>query len=169
MQIQDRRCIDIRDTPNPDEFRLTDFRSQETPEIGGIGEFLASDRGFTCRVCRRASGLALTFRDWSRTARPKCLAAPSCWERGVRSALVCYKLFPLFIDDTHLRADASPDFSGIVVWRRKRTDYLGPTIESGCGALNRYLLIPRRLIFESRVRPGSPSLAAAPAAPVIRP
>jgi len=32
------------------------------------------------------------------------------------------------------------------------------------GTLNRYLLIPRRLTFESRVRVGSPRLAAAPLA-----
>src|SRR6266481_9988840 len=32
-----------------------------------------------------------------------------------------------------------------------------------------YLLIVKRLIFESRVRDGSPSLAAAPAGPEIRP
>jgi len=38
-----------------------------------------------------------------------------------------------------------------------------------CGTLNRYLLIPRRLIFESRVRVGSPRLAAAPVGPEIRP
>jgi len=31
--------------------------------------------------------------------------------------------------------------------------------------LNRYLSIPRRLIFESRVEVGSPSLAAAPCGP----
>ena len=34
-----------------------------------------------------------------------------------------------------------------------------------CGTLNRNLLIPKRLIFESSVRVGSPSLAAAPAWP----
>src|SRR5258708_3684288 len=38
-----------------------------------------------------------------------------------------------------------------------------------CGTLNRYLLIPRRLIFESRVRVGSPRLAAAPVGPEMRP
>src|SRR4051812_17360613 len=35
--------------------------------------------------------------------------------------------------------------------------------------LNRYLLIPRRLILESRVEVGSPSLAAAPWGPDTRP
>src|SRR5258708_32924932 len=37
------------------------------------------------------------------------------------------------------------------------------------GSLNLYLFIFRRLIFESSVRDGSPSFAAAPAAPEIRP
>src|ERR1700752_3948248 len=37
------------------------------------------------------------------------------------------------------------------------------------GSLNLYLFIFRRLIFESRVRDGSPSFAAAPAVPEIRP
>src|SRR5258708_27882277 len=41
--------------------------------------------------------------------------------------------------------------------------------QSACGALNRYLLIFKRLIFDSRVCAGSPSLAAAPAGPEIRP
>src|SRR5258707_10596170 len=41
--------------------------------------------------------------------------------------------------------------------------------QSACGTLNRYLLIFNRLIFESRVRASSPSLAAAPAGPEIRP
>src|SRR5258708_12440430 len=41
--------------------------------------------------------------------------------------------------------------------------------QSACGTLNRYLLIFNRLIFESRVRPSSPSLPAAPARPQIRP
>ena len=41
--------------------------------------------------------------------------------------------------------------------------------QSPDGDLNRYLLIFRRLIFESSVRDGRPSLAAAPAAPEIRP
>lgn len=35
--------------------------------------------------------------------------------------------------------------------------------------LNRYLSIPKRLIFASRVESGTPSLAAAPAGPDIRP
>ena len=34
---------------------------------------------------------------------------------------------------------------------------------------NRYLSIPKRLIFASRVGSGTPSLAAAPAGPDIRP
>src|SRR6201998_4983092 len=37
------------------------------------------------------------------------------------------------------------------------------------GRLNLYLFIFRRLIFESSVRDGSPSFAAAPAVPEIRP
>ncbi len=37
------------------------------------------------------------------------------------------------------------------------------------GTLNRYLFIFKRLIFESRVRDGRPSFAAAPAVPEIRP
>src|SRR5437879_12035805 len=37
------------------------------------------------------------------------------------------------------------------------------------GSLNLYLFIFRRLIFESSVRDGSPSFAAAPAVPEIRP
>ena len=37
------------------------------------------------------------------------------------------------------------------------------------GTLNRYLLILKRLIFESSVRAGSPSLVAAPDGPEIRP
>src|SRR6266851_10340745 len=37
------------------------------------------------------------------------------------------------------------------------------------GHLNLYLFIFRRLIFESSVRVGSPSFAAAPAVPEIRP
>ena len=35
--------------------------------------------------------------------------------------------------------------------------------------LKRYLSIPRRLIFESSVRAGTPSLAAAPREPATRP
>jgi hypothetical protein len=35
--------------------------------------------------------------------------------------------------------------------------------------LNRYLSMPKRLIFASSVEPGMPSLAAAPVAPDIRP
>src|SRR5271168_905501 len=41
--------------------------------------------------------------------------------------------------------------------------------QSPGGALNRYLLIFKRLIFESRVFAGRPSFAAAPPAPEIRP
>src|SRR5260370_30774320 len=41
--------------------------------------------------------------------------------------------------------------------------------QSEVGNLNRYLLIFRRLILESRVRVGRPSLAAAPMGPEIRP
>ena len=41
--------------------------------------------------------------------------------------------------------------------------------QSPCGTLNRYLLIFKRLIFESRVFAGRPSLAAAPPGPEIRP
>src|ERR1700688_2854017 len=41
--------------------------------------------------------------------------------------------------------------------------------QSRGGTLNRYLLIFRRLIFESSVRDGRPSFAAAPPAPEIRP
>jgi len=37
------------------------------------------------------------------------------------------------------------------------------------GTLNRYLLILKRLIFESSVRAGSPSLVAAPEGPETRP
>jgi hypothetical protein len=37
------------------------------------------------------------------------------------------------------------------------------------GTLNRYLLILKRLIFESSVRAGSPSFVAAPDGPEIRP
>src|SRR5882757_5370004 len=37
------------------------------------------------------------------------------------------------------------------------------------GSLKRNLLIPRRLIFESSVRAGMPSFAAAPAGPETRP
>ncbi len=37
------------------------------------------------------------------------------------------------------------------------------------GTLNRYLLILKRLIFESSVRAGSPSFEAAPEGPEIRP
>src|ERR1700694_4956888 len=44
-----------------------------------------------------------------------------------------------------------------------------PRGDQDWGPLKRYILIPKRLIFESRVRAGSPSLAAAPAAPEIRP
>src|SRR5579862_7423839 len=41
--------------------------------------------------------------------------------------------------------------------------------QSEGGNLNRYLLIFKRLILESRVRDGSPSFAAAPIGPEIRP
>ena len=44
----------------------------------------------------------------------------------------------------------------------------GP-IQPARGTLNRYLLILKRLIFESRVRAGSPSFVAAPNGPEIRP
>ena len=37
------------------------------------------------------------------------------------------------------------------------------------GTLNRYLLILKRLIFESSVRAGSPSVLAAPEGPETRP
>jgi hypothetical protein len=43
------------------------------------------------------------------------------------------------------------------------------SIQLARGTLNRYLLILNRLIFESSVRAGRPSLAAAPDGPEIRP
>jgi hypothetical protein len=42
-------------------------------------------------------------------------------------------------------------------------------IQLARGTLNRYLLILKRLIFESSVRAGSPSFVAAPDRPEIRP
>jgi len=43
------------------------------------------------------------------------------------------------------------------------------SIQLARGTLNRYLLILKRLIFESSVRAGRPSLVAAPDCPEIRP
>jgi hypothetical protein len=43
------------------------------------------------------------------------------------------------------------------------------SVASSYRGLNRYLSIPNRLIFASRVESGMPSLAAAPAGPDIRP
>jgi hypothetical protein len=45
----------------------------------------------------------------------------------------------------------------------------GPRESAYLEDLNRYLSIPRRLIFESSVDVGTPSLAAAPAGPDTRP
>src|SRR5271163_3491701 len=63
--------------------------------------------------------------------------------------------------------DSGPEFSGIPVWGGNADVSAGD--QSPCGTLNRYLLIFRRLIFESRVFAGRPSFAAAPPDPEIRP
>src|SRR5260370_2532541 len=42
-------------------------------------------------------------------------------------------------------------------------------VQTVCGCLNRNLLIPRRLIFESSIRAGMPSFSAAPPGPETRP
>src|SRR5271163_911854 len=63
--------------------------------------------------------------------------------------------------------DSGPEFSGIPVWRGNAVVSAGD--QSPCGTLNRYLLIFKRLIFESRVFAGRLSLAAAPPGPEIRP
>jgi hypothetical protein len=57
-------------------------------------------------------------------------------------------------------------------YRGENANRLPRLLRSGqldCKALNRYSLIPKRLIFESKVRVGSPGLAAAPVGPEIRP
>src|SRR5271170_7511325 len=68
---------------------------------------------------------------------------------------------------TEVTVDSGPEFSGIPVWRGNAVVSAGD--QSPCGTLNRYLLIFKRLIFESRVFAGRPSFAAAPPAPEIRP
>jgi hypothetical protein len=50
-----------------------------------------------------------------------------------------------------------------------RSSKAAEPIQLASGTLNRYLLILKRLIFESRVRAGSPSFVAAPDGPEIRP
>src|SRR5580658_8356983 len=64
----------------------------------------------------------------------------------------------------------SPELEGIPVGSGKRGAWRvsleGPVAYV---TLYRYLLIFKRLILESRVRAGKPSLAAAPAGPEIRP
>jgi len=62
-----------------------------------------------------------------------------------------------------VRVVCSPEFSGISVWMRKNTIGLIGRRRGlvSLWILNRYLLIFKRLIFDSRVCAGSPSLAAA--------
>src|SRR6202048_1127416 len=75
-----------------------------------------------------------------------------------------------FLASTRLRSGAYPEFEGFLYGQGTRLiGRLPRSNQLDCGTLNRNLLIPKRLIFESRVRVGSPSLAAAPVGPPIPP
>src|SRR5260370_35064454 len=77
------------------------------------------------------------------------------------------------IDNIRLTSRYNPDISGIPDFRGESSlgdggdrTWFAQTV---CGSLKRNLLIPRRLIFESSVRAGMPSFAAAPPVPETRP
>src|SRR5499427_7017023 len=75
------------------------------------------------------------------------------------------------LPDGFSRASAAghPEWSGNPVASGKIGADCQVLSSSQVRTLNRYLLIPRRLIFESSVRDASPNLAAAPAGPEMRP
>src|SRR5215467_412223 len=85
------------------------------------------------------------------------------WPRAPRMPKRCPMVFQ------GLPAAGHPDWSGNPVASGKIGVDCQVLSSSQLRTLNRCLLIPKRLIFESSVRDGSPNLAAAPAGPEMRP